>query len=270
MKNLIFFDKEGNSLNFSYNENIERHEGDILFPEASSDTFKTQSLYLFERIEAFEYENNPELSLRRFQLFNEFGFHFYQGSGTQSVTKIEPVNQESDYYSKWIYGRNFEAKFKLGTFIRFNNPIFEFTDPNRLYVVVSSKKDAILILSLLQNDIFESTYGGLYNLSSSYTDITISGIDIIGIYNYITPTLRNTLSLWNEPDFYDRLYQFRKLNIVNTQKNDNYRLTGRYDDVDVVTIKNANIADIVHYEFNVSSVPQDSVLFIEVITKDST
>jgi hypothetical protein len=267
MKNLIFFDKEGNPLNFLYNESIERYEGDILFPEASSDTFKTQSLYLFEKIEPFEYENNPDLSLRRFQLFNEFGFHFYPGYETQNITKIEPVNRESDNYSKWIYGRNFEAKFKLGTFIRFNQSIFEFTDTNRLYVVVSSKKDAILILSLLENNIFESSYSGLYNLSSSYDNITISGIDIIGIYNYITPDLRNTLSLWNEPDFYDRLYQYRKLNIVNTKNNDDFSTTGRYDDVNVVTIKNANIKDIVHYEFNVSSLPQDSLFYIEYISK---
>ena len=103
MQNFIFFDKEGNPLNFYYNETSERYEGDILFPEASSDTFKTQSLYVFEKIPSFEFENQSDLTLRRFQLFNEYGFHFYQGAPTFSVTKIEPVNQESDYYSKWIY-----------------------------------------------------------------------------------------------------------------------------------------------------------------------
>ena len=125
----IFFDKEGNPLNFYYNETSERYEGDILFPEASSDTFKTQSLYVFEKIPSFEFENQSDLTLRRFQLFNEYGFHFYQGAPTFSVTKIEPVNQESDYYSKWIYAKNIESKFKLGTFVRFNKSIFEFADP---------------------------------------------------------------------------------------------------------------------------------------------
>ena len=120
MQNLLFFDKEGNPLNFYYNETSERYEGDILFPENSSDTFKTQALYLFEKIPTFEYEDQSNLSLRRFQLFNEYGFHFYQGVDTQSVTKIEPVNQEQDYFSKWVYGKNIESKYKLGTFIRFN------------------------------------------------------------------------------------------------------------------------------------------------------
>ena len=267
MQNLIFFDKEGNPLNFYYNETSERYEGDILFPEASSDTFKTQSLYIFEKISSFEFENQSDLTLRRFQLFNEYGFHFYQGAPTFSVTKIEPVNQESDYYSKWIYAKNIESKFKLGTFVRFNKSIFEFTDPNRVYSVVGSKKNAIMVLSLLDNSTFQNTYGGAYGLTSSYDDLKVTGVDIIGIYNYVTPQLKDTLSFWNERTFYDRLYEYRKLNIINTQKNDNYRTTGRYDAADVVTIKNPNITDIVHFEYDLQSIPQDSTLIIEVINR---
>jgi len=267
MQNFIFFDKEGNPLNFFYNEGLERYEGDILFPENSEDTFKTQALYLFEKIPAFEYENQEHLTLRRFQLFNEYGFHFYQGVATQSISKIEPVNQESTYYSKWIYGKNIEATYPLGTFIRFNTPIFEFTDINRTYCVISSKKGAIMIISLMDNNIFDSNYSGSYGLTSSYEGVTISGVDIIGIYNYITPDLRDTLSLWNEPTFYDRLYQYRKLNIVNTSNNDTYIKSNRFDDVGVVTIKNPNLFDIVHLEYFASDIPQDSLLVLEVVTK---
>lgn len=264
---LIFFDKEGNPLNFNYNKNSERYEGDILFPENSSDTFKTQSLYLFEKVNSFEYENESALSLRKFQLFNEHGFHFYQGVATQSIYKIEPVNTETNYFSKWIYGKNIESKYKLGTFIRFTNPIFEFTDPNRIYSVVGSKKNAILIISSMNNGLFEDNYNGSYGLTSSYSNIDVVGVDIIGIYDYITPQLRDNLSLWNEPSFYDRLYEYRKLNIINTDKNDNYSESGRYDDVSLVTIKNPNIVDIIHFEYDLGSVPEDSVLIIEVATK---
>jgi hypothetical protein len=269
MQNLVFFDKEGHSLNFSYNESLERHEGDLLFPIGSSDTFKTQSLYVFEHIDAFVYENPGYLSLRKWQLFNEYGFHFYQGVATQSITKIEPVNFQQDYYSKWIYGKNIEAIYKLGTFVRFNTPIFEFNEPNIVYPVVGSKKDAILILSNLNNFDFESQFSGLYEDSNYYGGVTIKGVDIFGVYNYITPQLRDTLSIWNEPTFYDRLYEFRKLNIVNTEKNDNYKKTGKYQDVDVVTIKNPDVFDIVHHEFDVSknSLPTDSTLMIEVISR---
>jgi hypothetical protein len=51
---LIFYDKEGNYLNFNYNETLSRYEGDIIFPENSNDTFKTQILYMFENIKSFE------------------------------------------------------------------------------------------------------------------------------------------------------------------------------------------------------------------------
>jgi hypothetical protein len=54
MQSLVFFDKEGNPLNFYYNQSVGRYEGDILFPENSDDTFKTQALYLFEKIDAFD------------------------------------------------------------------------------------------------------------------------------------------------------------------------------------------------------------------------
>jgi len=157
MQNLIFFDKEGNPLNFYYNSSLERYEGDILFPENSNDTFKTQALYLFEKIPAFEYENT-DLTLRKFQIFNEFGINFYQGVATQSITKIEPVNQESNYYSKWIYGKNIELNYKIGTFIRFNKTVFEFTSINRIYTVIGSKRGAILIISLMDNKSFYSSY----------------------------------------------------------------------------------------------------------------
>ena len=77
MDNLIFYDKEGNFLNFNWNSGLERYEGDILFHENSNDTFKTQALYTFEKVPSFEFEDFNSLFLRRFQLFNELGFHFY-------------------------------------------------------------------------------------------------------------------------------------------------------------------------------------------------
>lgn len=264
MQNLIFFDKEGNPLNFNYDETLGRYEGDILFPENSSDTFKTQALYLFEKVPAFEYENETDLSLRRFQLFNEYGFHFYAGVDAIKITKVEPTNAQIAYRSKWIYGRSIDSKFKKGTFVRFDQSVFEFTNPNVVYMVVSSKPGAIMIISGLTNDVFTSTYLGQYDLIG---DFTVSGVDLIGIYNYITPSLRDTLSLWNEPDFYDRLYQYRKLNIVNSFKNDDYRNTLRFDDVNVVSVKNPNILDAIHVEYTAKNLPVDSLLYIEYVSR---
>ena len=69
-KSLIFFNKEGDYLNFNYNEEDERFEGDILFHQNSSDTFKTYGLYMMEKIPSFEFEA-PDLTLDKFQLFND-------------------------------------------------------------------------------------------------------------------------------------------------------------------------------------------------------
>ncbi len=268
-ENLIFFDKEGNSLNFYHNQDLGRYEGDLIFHENSNDTFKTQALYLCEKVPAFEYENISDLTIKKFQLFNEFGFHFYPGRDSEKIDLIEPVNVEDNYYSKWIYGKNFESKFQKGSFIRFDVNLFEFTNQDIIYPVVGSKKGAILILSTLDNDNFESVYGGTYSMTASYVGKTISGVDIIGIYDYlkIYPSYQTQLSLWNEYDFSDRIYEYRKLNIVNSEDNDNYKNTLKYEDVGVVTVKNPDVIDIVHYEYNLTYVPTYSTLWIEVMTR---
>ena len=114
-KNLVFFNKSGDYLNFSYDDQDQRFEGNIIFDENSSDTYKTVGLYMFEKIPAFEYELPGDLQLDKYQLFNEYGFNLYGNSYvTQSVTKIEPTNPDPDFYSKWIYGLDFETKFPLG------------------------------------------------------------------------------------------------------------------------------------------------------------
>ena len=43
-KNLYFFNKEGDYLNFNYNEFDQRFEGNILFHENSNDTYKTYGI----------------------------------------------------------------------------------------------------------------------------------------------------------------------------------------------------------------------------------
>ena len=91
-KNLIFFDKEGGSLNFNYNETTDRFEGDILFHQSSSDIYKTYGLYMMEKVPSFEFESPGELTLNKFQLFNEYGLHFYGTNGlTQSIKSIEII-----------------------------------------------------------------------------------------------------------------------------------------------------------------------------------
>lgn len=237
-KNMLFFNKEGDYLNFKYNDSNDRFEGDILFSENSSDTFKTVGLYMLESIPSFEFEA-PDMSLNKFQLFNEYGINFYSSSTfTQSITKVEPVNNDPNFYSKWIYGNNIESILPIGTILKFNTNFLEFTNPLQTYIVVSTKKGAIMILSSVDNATFESSYYSIYNDNNSYTNITISGINAIGIYNYIDTLYKDNLSSWNEPSFYDKLYKRKKINITNSLKNDS-----------IVTVKNEELTDTKYFGY---------------------
>jgi hypothetical protein len=258
-KNLVFFNKEGDYLNFNYSEPNDRFEGDILFHENSTDTFKTYGLYTMENIPSFEFELPGELTTKKFQLFNEYGLNLYGAKYDKlSIVSIEPVNNDPSFYSKWIYGDNFESKFPIGTLIKFDSPIFDFSNINQTYAVVSTKKNAIMIIGEMDNATFESTYYSSYVDPNSYNNKTISGINAVGVYNYIDSFYNNNLSGWSEPDFYDKYYVGKKLNLVNTELNDS-----------IVTVENIDITDQVHFEFSVSplDLPTNSSFIIEVITK---
>ena len=262
-KSLIFFNKEGDYLNFNYNNDTDRFEGDILFHENSSDTYKTFGIYTMEKIPSFEFEKPNELDLNKFQLFNEWGLHFY-GTKTktqEAITYIEPVNNDSNFYSKWLYGKNFESLFPIGSIISFVNPFLEFNDPKRTYNVVANKKDAIMIISDLDNATFEINYFSDYNNTQNYTDtitdkLFIKGINAVGVYNYIDSNYKNNLSKWSEPDFYDKYFNGKKLNIVNTDKNDG-----------VLTVSDYELTDFTHFEYFVTNLPENNDLIIEYKSK---
>jgi len=257
-ENLYFFNKQGDALNFRYDETTQLFQGDILFDENSTDTFKTYALYTLERIPSFEFESPGELGTNKFQLFNEYGFHFYgcKNALNKKIIKIEPVNNDPNFYSKWIYGSNFESVFPVGTLIIFNQSLLEFTNPDQTFVVVGTKKNAILIISTVDNSTFETNYYGDYSNTNLYASKTISGIDAVGVYNYIDTNYVNNLSPWNEPNFYDKVYRGKKLNIVNSKLNDG-----------IYTIKGPEITDIIHFEYLTNPVllPSGSDLIIEVV-----
>jgi len=290
-KNLIFFNKEGDALNFNYNNTLDRFEGSMLFHENSNDTFKTYGLYMFEKVEDFEFEVPGELTTNKFQLFNEYGLHLYGSKySQQQIERIEPVNNDSDFYTKWIYGENFHVKFPIGTIIKFDSTIYEFLDTNRTYVVVGQKLGAIMIVSQMDNDTFETSYYNQYtaagfvisnlngtgtNLATSSTQSiyfgkTITGVNAVGVYNYIDSLYNDNLSLWNEPSFYDKYYVGKKLNIMNSAKqaDDSISFPPYYTPL-IVTVDNPDLTDQSHFEYILSKndLPVDTDLIIEVITR---
>lgn len=258
-KNLLFFNKEGDNLNFNYSNANDRFEGTILFHENSNDTFKTAGLYTLERIPSFEFEYPGEMSLNKFQLFNEYGFDFYAGNyTTQSISKIEPINNDPGFYSKWIYGDFLDKSFPIGTIIRFDSPLLEFTNPLQTYTVVGTKKGAIMIISSVDNSTFETNFYNQYVYDITYVGKSISGVNAIGVYNYINKLYQNNLSTWNEPNFYDKLYKRKKLNVVNSESNNN-----------TLTVTEVDITDNKFFEYytSTSDLLTTGDLIIEVSTK---
>lgn len=256
-KAIIFFNKEGDYINTKWNDIENRWEADLLFNENSNDTFKTIGIYTFENIPSFEYELPGEIILDKFQLFNEYGININGNKwSTQQIERIEPVNTDSTFYSKWVYGIDFESKYPLGSQILFDSSIFEFTNPNKAYTVVGSKKGAIMIISSADNFSFDVTYGAIIGSASQYINKTISGVNSIGILNYVDKLYNDNLSDWSEPQFYSKLYNGKKLNIVNSDTNDS-----------TVTIINKDILDNVYYKYELASIPTGQDLIIELITK---
>jgi hypothetical protein len=259
MQSLLFFNKEGDNLNFRWRPDQERWEGSLIFHENSDDTFKTIGIYTFEKIPSFEFEAPGVLQLEKFQLFNEYRFR-YSGNiyKNEKVVLIQTSNSDPNFYSKWIYGSDFEKKFPIGTEITFDVNLFEFTNSNRSYTVVSTKKDAILIISNLSNRDFESSYGLPSSLTSSYVNLTITGLNTIGVYNYITTDLRDNLSSWSEPDFYSKYFIGKKLTVLNTENNDG-----------VYTVDNVELFNKVYYAYDIdsSNLTQSQNLLIEVTLK---
>jgi hypothetical protein len=259
MQSLLFFNKEGDNLNFRWRPDQERWEGSLIFHENSDDTFKTIGIYTFEKIPSFEFEAPGVLQLEKFQLFNEYRFRYSGNTYTnESVSSIQPSNTDPNFYSKWIYGFDFEKKFPIGTEILFDSPIFEFSNPNRSYTVVSTRKNAILIISNLSNEDFDSQFGLPSSLTSSYVNTTISGLNSIGVYNYIDSQLRDNLSSWSEPDFYSKYFIGKKITVINTEKNDG-----------VYTVDNVQLFDKVYYKYEISTLnlTQSQNLLIELTLK---
>jgi hypothetical protein len=259
-KKLFFFNKEGDYLNFKYNESTDRFEGDILFHKNSTDTYKTAAIYTLENIPSFEYEIPGELSTKKFQLFNEKGFHFY-GTGYKAedpVTKMEPVNNDPNFYTKWIYGDNFDRKYPVGSLIKFNTPFLEFNNPNQAFTVISTGPSKIMIVSFIDNATFEAQYQPQYVEVDSYLDVTISGVNAFGVYDYRDANYMPKLSLWNEREFFDEYYVGRKINVIGSEHNDG-----------IITVTNSTFNDLTHFEYSLdrTSLPQGTNLVMEVLTR---
>ena len=206
---LLFFNKHGYPHNFQYNKNTEIWEGKIIFDENSDQTFKTQSLHIFENVDpidfeitadlvALNYNNNSGLTIAGETIFQN-----------ETITNIVEVNDSNEFYSKWIFGLDFHKKFPVGTVVNFSNVTGSTfasgsTDfDNTLYfTVLGVKKNAFLIATKTRNDLFNFMF--ISGQTSSLSMISIND------YN------RNL----SDTAFFQNLYTGKTFSIINSNFND--------------------------------------------------
>jgi len=204
VNNLLFFNNKGYPHNFQYNDNTECWEGKIIFDENSDQTFKTQSLHIFENVEPIEFQ--IDVDLLQLEYNNNSGLTITSETdfSDEIITNILKVNESDSFYSKWIFGDNFHRKFPVGTIIQFSGITHADFNDNQFFTVLTVKKNAFLILTRTDNSTFNYTYisGG-----------TVNSLNMISINDYNRNLSGNTY-------FFQNLYSDKKFSIINSDLND--------------------------------------------------
>jgi len=210
LNKLVFYNKDGYPYNFEYNDGY--WNGKIIFDHNSSELFKTIGLYIFEKVEPINI--STYCYIEPSQLFNYSGITFL--SKTKDNLKIENIkksNNDPNFYTKWIYGKNFDIYFKPRTIVTisgntndFNGSLwYDFINNTLTYFnVLLTKKNAILIETLTKNSDF--------NNFIFETGLTISSHNIMEIPDYGNERLVNLHNL--------NFYNNKKLSIINSKYND--------------------------------------------------
>lgn len=221
-KKLLFFDKDGYPYNFTYDEINDQWNGKIYFDENSSDTFRTLCMYIFENVS--QYDVNDVFDLRASQLFNYSGLTFIPSTySNETIEDIQKVNSSSLFYSKWIYGNQFDKKFPVGTVIYFNNVTGSTISLNNFHVsgityynVLGTKKNAFLINTYTNNKDFNFIFSGG----------TVSSINTIKAPDYGNQKLvdYNNLNYYKDKkisvsgsEYNDGVYTYNDYNILKTK-----------------------------------------------------
>lgn len=205
----MFFNKEGYPYNFQYDSINETWYGKIFFDENSSDTFRTLCIYVFEDVKPYSFDN--VFDLRESQLFNWSGTTFIgQTYQLQNITNIQKVNSNPNFYSKWIYGQDFDLKFPIGSVVYFEN--ITLNGINGLYDFYSSGRTFYDVLGHRKNAILVETKTNNYDYDCSFVSGKISSANIIKVLDYGHQKLVDMNNL--------NYYRDKKLSVNNSTSND--------------------------------------------------
>lgn len=214
---LVFYNKEGYPFNFQYDSDNKMWGGKIFFDENSSDTFKTICMYIFEEVPAFDFDT--EFHFLPSELFNRSGMTFVSAAYVgETITNIKKVNSNSNFYSKWIEGVDFDKKFPIGSLITFKDvtgiEVDDFAS-GITYNVIGSQKNAFLISTQTNNAIFNT--GTTYLFSGG----TVSGVNAIKVLDFNQNIDITGLTY----------YEGKKLSVVGSSYNDGIKTYKNYENL---------------------------------------
>lgn len=213
IKDLLFFNKEGHAINAQYNDDLKLWHSKILIDKNSVDTFKTQALYLFEKINGTTNTFNAQLN--KFQLFNTNDFYIQPSDkAILNITDIKNVNTSGTYNTKWVYAQDIEKHFENGSWCYFTNLNgYHFTDFNEF---ISNELNAFKILHVQVGRILIYTNtNNTFNVNATIPiNAQIHGINVIECHNL------NIEPIWNETNINNKLYKNKKLSLITGSDND--------------------------------------------------
>jgi hypothetical protein len=206
--NLVFFNKKGYPYNFTLNDGI--WNGKIFFDPSSTDIFKSLTMYTLEKVDPILYTNNFDII--NTEIYNTSGMTLSSGGyDNLSVTNILSVNQDPNFYTKWVYGNKFNKYFPVGTIVSFSGYTGTTTTTGEsdfssdyIFTVLRTVKNAIMIGTSTSND----NYSFIYD--SDVNDFKLNSHDCISI-----PDPNQSLTSTFNVDINERL------SVIGTQDGNN-------------------------------------------------
>ncbi len=202
-KDLIFYNSAGNHMNLNFDEGEDLYSGSIYFDRNSTDTYKTQGIYLFEKIESTN--NTFNAYLDKYQIFNTNGFKSFPKFNTQDfiITDIKLSVIDATYNTKWIYATGIEKYFYQGMWCSiegldgFHNTDFNTTVVNKqTFKVLAVEKNKVLVWTTTNNITPLPVY-----ISTTAKIIPLNVIEV----------QQGTEPVWNETSLNAKLYSGKKI-----------------------------------------------------------
>lgn len=212
--------------------------GSIYFDRNSTDTFKTQGIYLFEKVPGSNSQFQAELN--RFQVFNTNGFITYPKYSAPSleITSIQLVNVSASYNTKWIYATDIDKYYYTGMWIYFeglnsyHNTDFDtivsgeyqgrkilHVEPGRVLVYTETANNTVLPV-FVAGPAKKITPMNVIEVQQSYQTAGVTTSLPLDNVSANQVTITDTAEpAWNEIGLNAKLYANKKISLVDSSDN---------------------------------------------------